>query len=326
MSAMALRRAGASAGRWMRLQGQAHASLLDIAPQALGEGVQGPLNEVWVRYASLQAVKLRMKSVQNIQKITKAMKMVAASKMRLAQVATEKSRGIVTPLTRLLGDFPAVDVENNVTVPVTSDKGLCGGINTSMAKYTRTLLAMYGGEGKENNILVVGEKGRSVLQRDLAEKIVATVADTAKGRVTYSLASAIAEEILKTEYDAVRLVYNRFQTAITYKPTIATVLAPATLEKAAEAGGSLDQYEVEGPDRAELLQDLGEFQLATVLYNAMLENGCSENASRMAAMENSTKNASEMLQRLTLSYNRSRQASITTELIEIISGAAALEG
>ena len=268
-----------------------------------------------------------MRSVQNIQKITKAMKMVAASKMRVAQAATMESRGLVRPLVRLLGDTPDADVEKNLTVAVTTDKGLCGGINTAVAKYSRgAARAVATGEGKVAEYVVVGEKGRSQLVRDSRDSIVATVADVGKVRVTFPQAAAVADILLKTEFDAARLVFNRFVSAISFKPTIATVLSPAALERQAEAGGSLDSYEVEGPDRAEMLQDLAEFTLAATLYNALLENGCSENAARMSAMENSTKNATEILAQLTLTYNRSRQASITTELIEIISGAAALEG
>lgn len=254
-----------------------------------------------------------MRSVQNIQKITKAMKMVAASKMRVAQAATMESRGLVRPLVRLLGDTPDADVEKNLTVAVTTDKGLCGGINTAVAKYSRaTVSAVATGEGKIAEYVVVGEKGRSQLVRDARDSIVATVADVGKVRVTFPLAAAVADILLKTEFDAARLVFNRFVSAISFKPTIATVLSPAALERQAEAGGSLDSYEVEGPDRAEMLQDLAEFTLAATLYNALLENGCSENAARMSAMENSTKNATEILAQLTLTYNRSRQASITT--------------
>lgn len=278
-----------------------------------------------VRHASTLAVKQRMKSVASIQKITKAMKMVAASKMRSAQLATEKSRGIVAPFVKLLGDLPDVDVAKNITVPITTDRGLCGGINTTVCKYARATTKTLAGGEKENQLIVVGEKGRSQLQRDMRNSIIATIADTNKLRITFPQVSAIAEELLKTEFDAARLIFNRFQSAIAYKPTIATVLSPDNLEKeAAEGGGGLDQYEIEGPDRPELLADLAEFQLAATLYNCLLENNCSEQSSRMAAMENSTKNAGEMLGKLTLTYNRTRQASITTELIEIISGATAL--
>lgn len=279
-----------------------------------------------VRNASQLAVKQRMRSVTNIQKITKAMKMVAASKLRVAQAATFESRGIIQPIIKLLGEFPAADVEKNLAVAVTSDKGLCGGINSSVSKFTRATTKTFAGEDRTTEILVLGEKGKSQLQRDMRSFFVGTVNDTGKARITFAMASAVAEEILKTEYDAARIIFNRFHSAISFKPTIATVLSPDALEKEAESGAALDAYEVEGPDRAELLQNLGELQLATSLYNAIQENNCSEQASRMSAMENSTKNASEILEKLTLSYNRSRQAAITTELTEIISGAAALEG
>jgi F0F1-type ATP synthase gamma subunit len=285
-----------------------------------------------------------MKSVGNIQKITKAMKMVAASKMRSAQANTEKSRGIASPFLKLLGDLPAAEGKKNVYIPITTDRGLCGGINTTMAKYTRASMKAIGdeggrpgtlplldippttrrsiwhitishpptallclvAEGVQNEIIIVGEKGRSQLVRDQKDKIVGTVADTAKVRITFPQACAIADDVLKTEYDTVRIIFNRFASAIAYKPTIATVLSPdvsgrmnkcmaglspaqsltrgafsnayfrqpnhqpppltaiQALEREAEAGGAMDQYEIEGPDRPELLQDLAEFQLATV--------------------------------------------------------------
>lgn len=319
-----LRQAASSLSGPLLRQGLA-AVAESVAAACQGSAVEG------ARGVSTLAVKQRMKSVANIQKITKAMKMVAASKMRSAQANTENSRGIVQPLVRLLGDLPAATGAKNVVVPVTSDKGLCGGINTVVCKYTRSTVkavadAQAGDEPSENLLVVMGEKGRSQLQRDMRESIYATIADTNKVRVTFPEASQIAEELLKTEFDTARIIYNRFVSAIAQKPTIATVLSPDALEKTAAEGAAIEQYEIEGPDRAELLMDLSEFHLATTLYNCMLENNCSEQSSRMSAMENSTKNAGEMLGKLTLTYNRTRQASITTELIEIISGATALAG
>ena len=220
------------------------------------------------------------------------------------------------------------DVENNLTVAISSDKGLCGGVNSAVSKYTRAVVAAEAaGEGKKSTMVVIGEKGRAQLGRGpSAADIVATVADYGKVRVTFSQVSAIAGLLLAKEYDVCRLVYNRFVSAISYKPTIATILSPDALEKAAEAGGGLDAYEVEGPDRAELLQSMAELQLGAAVYNAFLESFVSEQSARMAAMESSSKNASELISKLTLSYNRSRQAALTTVLTEIISGAAALEG
>jgi F-type H+-transporting ATPase subunit gamma len=273
----------------------------------------------------LIAVKQRMKSVASIQKITKAMKMVAASKMRSAQANVEKSRGISAPFLKLLGDMPNAKGDKAIFIPITSDRGLCGGINTTICKYTRASMRTVGDEASEKSIVIFGEKGRTQLQRDQREHIKALIADTGKVRMTFPQVCAIAEEVLKTEYDVTRVIFNRFVSAISYKPTIATVLSPDALEKEAEAGASIDQYELEGPERPEFLQDLAEFHLATTLFSSMLESNCSEQSSRMNAMENSTKNAGEMLGKLTLFYNRTRQASITTELIEIISGASSLE-
>jgi len=270
-----------------------------------------------------------MRSVGNTKKITAAMKMVAASKMRVAETVSDRSRGMVEPFIKVLGDNPDVDAPKNLVVPITSDKGLCGGINTTVVKYTRQVNNIVtldkDGSEKEVKIAMLGEKARPQLARSDADKVVYSAAEHTKQRPNFALASMLAEDLLKCDADVTRIVYNRFVSAISYKPTIATVLSAECLEKQLESGGLLDQYEVEGPDRQELLMDLSEFHLAATMYNAIAENASSENASRVAAMESSTKNASEMLQKLTLLYNRSRQATITNELIEIISGASALD-
>eukprot|EP00877_Chromochloris_zofingiensis_P004030 jgi/Chrzof1/13628/Cz08g05010.t1_ATPC2[v5.2] len=259
------------------------------------------------------------------------MKMVAASKMRNAQIAVESSRGIVQPFVRLFGDYPAINPPKDTTVAVTSDRGLCGGLNSNITKYTRALLKLYkgteGGGEKHQSLITIGDKGRSQLSRFEPEKLMLTFADTYKTRVTFPQASLIAEEISKLGPDATRVLFNKFHSAVSFKPTVATVLSAQAIEKqlTGESGNKLDTYELEvANERSDVLQDLAEFQLASTLYNAMLENNCSEHASRMSAMENSTKSAGEMLDRLTLKYNRDRQATITNELIEIISGAAAL--
>jgi F-type H+-transporting ATPase subunit gamma len=293
------------------------------------------------------------------------MKMVAASKMRNAQVAVENSRGVVEPFVRLFGDFPAYDPTRTVTVAVTSDRGLCGGLNSSITKYTRSLLKMYtgsagsasaGGEGGgsssggpvQQTLVTIGDKGRSQLSRVEPDMLALSFADTYKTRVTFAQASVLAEEVLKASAwapaaaaggggaggaapaptpDAVRVLFNKFGSAISFKPTVATVLSPAAVERqmTTETGSKLDAYELEAAgEKNDALQDLVELQLAATLFNAMLENNCSEHGSRMSAMENSTKSAGEMLGALTLKYNRDRQATITTELIEIIAGASAL--
>lgn len=283
------------------------------------------------RSISTQIVRNRMKSVKNIQKITKAMKMVAASKLRAVQVRTEKSRGFWQPFTALLGDTPSVDAKKNVIIAVTSDKGLCGGINSTSVKISKSLFKLLSGPEKETKYVILGEKGKVQLIRDSKENIEINITELQKNPVNYTQVSVLADDILKNvEYDALRIVFNKFQSVVQFIPTVSTILSPELMEKESEAGGKLgdlDSYETEGAEtKAEVLQNLAEFQFSCVLFNAVLENGCSELGARMSAMDSSSRNAGEMLDRLTLSYNRTRQAAITTELSEIISGAAALTG
>lgn len=283
-----------------------------------------------VRSISTQIVRNRMKSVKNIQKITKAMKMVAASKLRAIQVRAENSRGLWQPFTALLGDTPSVDVKKNVIVTVSADKGLCGGINSTSVKVSRALFKLNSGADKESKYVVLGEKAKAQLIRDSKQHIDLTMTELQKNFLNYTQVSALADEILKNvEYDALRIVFNKFQSVVSFLPTTATIFSPEIVERESEAGklGDLDSYEVEGGDtKSEILQNLTEFQFSCVMFNAVLENACSEQGARMSAMDSSSRNAGEMLDRLTLTYNRTRQASITTELTEIISGASALEG
>ncbi|KAG2542530.1 ATP synthase subunit gamma, mitochondrial-like [Panicum virgatum] len=287
--------------------------------------------QLGVRSISTQVVRNRMKSVKNIQKITKAMKMVAASKLRAVQTRTENSRGLWQPFTALLGDAPSVDVKKNVIVAITSDKGLCGGINSTSVKVSRALHKLTSGPEKESKYVILGEKGKVQLVRDSRKSIEMTVTELQKNPINYTQIAVLADDILKNvEYDALRVIFNKFHSVISFKPTIVTILSPEVAEKESEAGGKigdLDSYEIEGGEtKSEILQNLAEFQFSCVLYNGALENACSELGARMSAMDSSSRNAGDMLDRLTLTYNRTRQASITTELIEIISGASALEG
>uniref|UniRef100_A0A2N9HG10 ATP synthase subunit gamma n=1 Tax=Fagus sylvatica TaxID=28930 RepID=A0A2N9HG10_FAGSY len=289
---------------------------------------QAPLG---VRSISTQIVRNRMKSVKNIQKITKAMKMVAASKLRAVQVRAENSRGLWQPFTALLGDTPSVDVKKNVIVTISSDKGLCGGINSTSVKISKALQKMTSGPDKETKYVIVGEKSKSQLIRGSKNDIEISITELQKNALNYTQVSVLADDILKNvEYDALRIVFNKFHSVVQFLPTTATVLSPEIVEREAESGGklaALDSYEIEGGEtKAEVLQNLAEYQFSCVLFNAVLENACSEQGARMSAMDSSSRNAGDMLDRLTLTYNRTRQASITTELIEIISGASALEG
>nr|AFK41250.1 unknown [Lotus japonicus] len=283
------------------------------------------------RSISTQIVRNRMKSVKNIQKITKAMKMVAASKLRAVQTRAENSRGLWQPFTALLGDATSVDVKKNVIVTVSSDKGLCGGINSTSVKISRALSKLNAGPDKETKYVILGEKAKAQLIRDSKQDILLSLTELQKNPLNYTQVSVLADDILKNvEFDALRIVFNKFHSVVQFYPTVSTVLSPEIVERESESGGmlgELDSYEIEGGDsKSEILQNLSEFQFSCVMFNAVLENACSEQGARMSAMDSSSRNAGDMLDRLTLTYNRTRQASITTELIEIISGASALEG
>ncbi|KAF6988693.1 hypothetical protein CFC21_006174 [Triticum aestivum] len=286
MAMAALRREG----RRVLLNTPSTAAAMAALSPAASHSQIAPLG---ARSISTQIVRNRMKSVKNIQKITKAMKMVAASKLRAVQTRTENSRGLWQPFTALLGDAPSPE--------------------------------------KESKYVILGEKGKVQLIRDSRKHIEMTVSELQKNPINYTQVAVLADDILKNvEYDAIRVVFNKFQSVISFRPTLATILSPEVMEKESESGGKvgqLDSYEIEGGEtKSEILQNLTEFQFSCVMYNAVLENACSELGARMSAMDSSSRNAGEMLDRLTLTYNRTRQASITTELTEIISGASALEG
>ncbi|GMN54278.1 hypothetical protein TIFTF001_023402 [Ficus carica] len=266
---------------------------------------QSPLG---VRSISTQVVRNRMKSVKNIQKITKAMKMVAASKLRAIQTKTENSRGLWQPFTALLGDTPSVDVKKNVIVTISSDKGLCGGINSTSVKTSKNIHKLASGPDKETKYVIMGEKGKAQLIRDSKKDIELIITELQKNPLNYTQVSALADDILKNvEFDALRLVFNKFQSVVSFIPTMATILSPEVIEKESEVGGKigdLDAYEIEGGEtKSEILQNLAEFQFSCVLFNAVLENACSEQGARMSAMDSSSRNAGDMLDRLTLTYN-----------------------
>ena len=209
-------------------------------------------------------------------------------------------------------------------IPISSDKGLCGGINSTVVKVSKAVSSSTGGDA---SLTIIGEKARGQLSKAFSDNLKNVILDVTKMPLSFSTASLVTDKILSDGAHKYQIIYNRFQSVISFKPTVATVLSAEGYEKVAESGeNSFDEYELEGSDRSELLLDLAEFKFGAVMYNALLENSTSELGSRMQSMENSTKNAKDMLGKLTLLYNRTRQASITTELIEIISGASALEG
>ena len=213
-------------------------------------------------------------------------------------------------------EFPA----KNLIVTMTTDKGLCGGVNTILCRMTRQLLSRIEADGKSYQLYVLGEKGRGQMRRNYGEKFLGSATER-QMPYTFDLACALAQDTLAGEFDAVHLVYNEFKSAIVYIPSIKTIKPLLDTTSA-----FLHPFEVEPENDPETLQNFFEYTLATQIWHSLLENATSEQSSRMNAMENASKNAGEMIGKLTLQYNRARQARITTELIEIISGASALKG
>jgi F-type H+-transporting ATPase subunit gamma len=293
---------------------------------------------------SLKDLRVRINSVKSTQKITSAMKMVAAAKLRRAQEQAEAARPYAERMERVLGSLassfagqdgaPGLLAGNGkdqvyLVVVMTSDRGLCGGFNSSIVRGARRLIRELQTGGKQVKILCVGRKGRDQLRRDFGSLIIGTIEDVAKPRLTFEAADRIARRITQMfeagEFDVCRIIYNRFKSAMTQIVTIQQVIpfVATAVEGAAASSGSLAAYEYE-PDEAEILTALLPRNLSVQVFRALLENNASEQGARMAAMDSATRNAGDMINRLTINYNRSRQAYITRELIEIISGAEAL--
>lgn len=286
---------------------------------------------------SLKDLKNRIGSVKNTRKITKAMQMVAAAKLRRAQDAAEAARPFAERMTAVMSSL-AAGVGSSASAPkllagngrdqvhllvvMTSERGLCGGFNSSIVKLARARAAELVAQGKTVKMLTVGKKGREQLKRDWSQAFVGHVDLSEVKRVGYANAQGVAREVMAAfaadEADVVTIFYNRFQSVISQIPTEKQII-PAKFE--GEATSSLYDYE---PSEEAILADLLPRAVATQIFTALLENGASEQGARMSAMDNATRNAGDMINKLTIQYNRSRQAAITKELIEIISGAEAL--
>jgi F-type H+-transporting ATPase subunit gamma len=289
---------------------------------------------------SLKDLKIRIESVKSTRKITKAMQMVAAAKLRRAQEAAEAARPYAERMEAVLCNLAAGVAaspsaprllagtgkdEVHLLVVATSERGLCGGFNSSIVRLARARTQRLLAEGKTVKILTVGKKGREQLRRDYSAYLVGHVDLSMVKRMGYGEASGIAHDLLARygagEFDVCTIYYNRFQSVISQVPT-ARQLIPAVFEANAGGGGAaLYEYE---PEEEAILADLLPRGVATQIFTALLENGASEQGARMSAMDNATRNAGDMIDRLTITYNRSRQQAITSELIEIISGAEAL--
>ncbi|MCL5777009.1 F0F1 ATP synthase subunit gamma [Limibaculum sp. FT325] len=289
---------------------------------------------------SLKDLKNRINSVKSTRKITKAMQMVAAAKLRRAQEAAEAARpfaermdAVLANLARASKDSPTAPrlltgtgrSDTHLLIVATSERGLCGGFNSQIVKQARLDIERLRAEGRTVKILTVGKKGREQLKRGYADLFVGHVDLSDVKRVGYANAQSIAQDVLHRfdagEFDVATVYFNRFQSVISQVPTARQVI-PATFDEA-EGADTGTGYEYE-PDEDAILADLLPRNLAVQIFRALLENAASEQGARMTAMDNATRNAGEMIDRLTIVYNRSRQAAITKELIEIISGAEAL--
>ncbi len=294
---------------------------------------------------NLKALRIRINSVRSTQKITSAMKMVAASKLRRAQVQAELARPYAERMERMLAELAASVAgnqaaprllvgtgreETHLIVAVTADRGLCGAFNSNVGRAVRTLIHRLEREGKRVKILAVGRKGRDYLRREFADRIVGDVSFAAKKRIGFADAEEIAIRIAgmlqEGGFDVCTLVYNRFQSVMSQLTTEARLIPapPPPASEAGAAGGAMRAaYEFE-PDEEGILARLLPRNLAIQIYRALLESAAGEQGARMTAMDSATRNAGDMINRLTLNYNRTRQANITKELIEIISGAEAV--
>ena len=293
---------------------------------------------------SLKEYRNRIASVKSTRKITSAMKMVAASKLRRAQSQAEASQPYAKRMSDMLGRLVAnVNIDDSspvllagtgnqntyLLIVITSDRGLCGGFNGSIARLARLKVRTLLDEGKDVKILCIGRKGRDVLKREYADKIVHTFEGLGRKRLVFGDALQVSQYILdmvaRREFDVCTVLYNQFKSVIAQLPTTYQLIPffVPEKEKAETETGPRAVYEFE-PSEEEILQDLLPRNLSVQIYRALLDSAAGEQAARMTAMENATKNAGEMINGLTLRYNRARQAYITKELIEIISGAEAV--
>ena len=290
--------------------------------------------------ASLDDLKKRIASVKSTQKITKAMKMVAAAKLRRAQESAEKGRPYSEKMNNIILNLSSgiSDKENapkllsgsgndkvHLCVVMTSDRGLCGGFNSNIIKKAKSYFAKLVEEGKDLKIITVGSKGNDQLKRAYGDKIISNISFKESKHANYFDAEKVGKMVIEKfeaeEFDVCTIFYNQFKNVITQIPQAQQII-PLNVENS-EEDKSEDSYEFE-PDEDEILSNLLPKNISTQIFKAMLENSASEQGSRMSAMDNATRNAGEMVDKLTIEYNRSRQAAITKELIEIISGAESL--
>ena len=292
--------------------------------------------------ANLKDLRVRIASVKSTQKITSAMKMVAASKLRRAQVAAEEARPYADRMERMLGaltaSLPTLEgaprllagsgaEDSHLIVAVTADRGLCGGFNGNIVRECRHRINALVAEGKTVKVLCIGRKGRDGLKREFGDLIIDTHENLMRTGVAYDDARAIAGNLRAMfddgEFDVCTVVFNRFKSVISQEVTPRRVI-PFPLPEETDTPAELRALYIMEPTDDEILDELLPRNLAVQVYRALIESYASEQGARMTAMDNATRNAGDMIDSLTLTYNRTRQANITRELIEIISGAEAL--
>ena len=290
---------------------------------------------------SLDDLRKRITSVKSTQKITKAMKMVAAAKLRKAQENAEKGRPYSEKMRNIINNL-ANSITEKETAPkliagtgqdktylcvlMTADRGLCGGFNTNICRLAKTNFQKILKEGKTLKIITVGTKGLDQIKRDYGKYVIKKLSFKERKKISFLEAEEVGQIILdlfhKNEFDKCILFYNNFKNVITQIPQAQQII-PAKKEKSSSESITDDFYEFE-PEEDEILENLLPKNISTQIFKAFLENAASEQGSRMTAMDNATRNAGELVEKLTINYNRTRQASITKELIEIISGAESL--
>jgi F-type H+-transporting ATPase subunit gamma len=295
--------------------------------------------------ASLKALKIRIGSVKSTQKITKAMKMVAAAKLRRAQEAAEAGRPYAQRLESVVASLASkVTVSESspkllagtgkdqvhLFVVATSDKGLAGAFNTNIARLARRRAQELIAEGKTVKFYTIGRKGRAVLNRLFPKSFVHSIEPGDLGKLGFADARAYADDLISRfeagEFDVAHLFYSNFKSVLTQEPTEQQIIPVAVPQRSGDtsSSGAVAAAVTYEPDEEAILADLLPRNVAIQLYRAMRENAASEQGSKMTAMDNATRNAGDLIKRLSIQYNRARQAAITTELVEIISGAEAL--
>jgi len=282
-----------------------------------------------VRHAgNLKEVKNRMKTVENISKITSSMKMVASAKVRALEASLKQAKAAAASTNSVFKEYNLNDTEGkNLILAMTSDRGLCGGVNSIIGKTIKAMLEANPATKNSRKIMIVGEKGVGTIRRLYSQNIVRSFSELSKQPPTFPQAAGITQAVMAEDFDTLTVVYNEFKNVVQYNTR--TVHLPSYNRLTDEAKGAkadvvakMQQFEQESDG----LEAMYEFHLANSLYYYLLEQGTSEMSARMTAMDNATTNAKDMIGRLRLKYNRTRQAVITTELTEIISGAESLKG